>query len=323
MAVAVARSQFLLLGRRHLHYAGKSSFKPMFAAVALAVSFVFMGVWVRMMSGSFGTFQQVYLRLLLAGLLAALLFRSSFTFVFLRSLRPQDWAIYALRSFFSYTIGVGLFTVAVMHAELSVVSFVSSLPVLGVLGWVFFRERVAPVAWPFIGLSVCGLVLLTGVNLANFRLGFGELMAVVAMLGFDIGYLMSRLHSRDSTNFQNTTILLLIGWIPLLGLSLLLREPQGFGHVTTSGWIGLGMSSILNVAGLYAINYIFIELKAYVAGNILLLEGVIALLVGLLLYGEMPPAGALLGGVIILVCGYAISFIDRNPVSLEAGSEIA
>jgi hypothetical protein len=45
-------------------------FWPVTIAVALALNFAFMGVWIRMMAGSFTTYQQVYLRLLIAGLVA-------------------------------------------------------------------------------------------------------------------------------------------------------------------------------------------------------------------------------------------------------------
>lgn len=78
-----------------------------------------MGVWVRMMEGSFETFQQTYLRILPAGLLALVVFRL---------LKPREWTIYGVRALVAYTGGVAVFTFAVQHTDLSVVSFLSTLP---------------------------------------------------------------------------------------------------------------------------------------------------------------------------------------------------
>ncbi|MDB5178996.1 MAG: hypothetical protein JWN01_939 [Patescibacteria group bacterium] len=89
----------------------------MLAAIALAVLFVSMGVWIRMMAGSFGTFQQVYLRILLAGVVAAVVFRRHFSREVLRGITPRDWWLYAARAFVAYTIGVAGVTIAVMHAS--------------------------------------------------------------------------------------------------------------------------------------------------------------------------------------------------------------
>ncbi|MDB5178995.1 MAG: hypothetical protein JWN01_938 [Patescibacteria group bacterium] len=183
---------------------------------------------------------------------------------------------------------------------------------MGMLGWLMFREKVRWVTLPFIGLSVLGLFLITGASLTDFHLGVGEVAAIICMLGFDVGYLMSRYHRPVFNNYQNTTILLLLGWIPLFIISLALGEPLALAHVSAVAWIGLALSVVLNVVSLVAINYIFAHLKAYVAGNILLLEGVFALVVGLMFYGEVPAPLELAGAVIILGCAYVISALDAH-----------
>ncbi len=271
-----------------------------------------------MMAGSFANWQQVYLRILLAGLMAAVVFRKSFSLDFLRRIEGRDWVVYIVRALLAYVVGVGFFTIAIQNAPLSTVSFISSLPLMGVLGWVLFRQKMRWATLPFIGLSIVGLALLTGLSLKNLHLGWGETAALISLLGFDVGFLMSRYHPKGFSNFQNTTLLLLVAWIPLFLISVGLHEPLIPPHVTAAGWIGLVVSSVLNVAGLYMINYIFGHLKAYVAGNLLLLEGVFALFIGLILYGETPASGALAGAVIILGCAFAISLIDgrgEKPVT--------
>ena len=200
------------------------NFKPILAAVVLAFSFVAMGVWVRMMAGSFASWQQVYARMLLAAILALVIFRRQVDLKFWRSIRPQEWGIYLIRAVLANAIGVGFFTLAVQSAPLATVSFVSSLPLLGLMGWLLFGEKVSLRTLPFIGLSVVGLMMLTGVSASHFVLGWGELAALVGMLGFDLGYLMSRFHPQRYSNIQNTTAMLCVVWIPLLTISLAVRE---------------------------------------------------------------------------------------------------
>ena len=67
-----------------------------------------------------------------------------------------------------------------------------------------------------------------------------------------------------------------------------------------------------NVIGLYAINYVFGNLKAYVVGNILLIEGFFAVIVGYLLYNEPLTLSLLLGGSIIVYCAFIINRIERD-----------
>jgi drug/metabolite transporter (DMT)-like permease len=286
--------------------------KAVLVAVGLALSFSLMGVWVRMMQGSFDTFQQVYLRILLAGLVALFVFRKKFSQNLFSSIPKREWAIYGARGFMAYTIGVAGFTVAVQHTSLGTISFISALPILGLLAWIMFREKIPKKSFVPIGLSVAGLALLTGIDLRNFSMGVGEWAAIVCMFGFDIGYLMSRMHDKKRNNFENTTILLLVSWVPLLILSIIQREGILPHNLSPVAILGLVLSVVANIAGLYAINYVFTNLKAYIAGNILLLEGVFSLILGLLLYDEPIVGSVVLGGLIVVVSAIMINNINKD-----------
>lgn len=285
--------------------------KAVLVAVCLALSFASMGVWVRMMQGSFDTFQQVYLRILLAGLLALVIFRKKFSKGLFSSMTKREWAIYGLRGLVFYTIGVAGFTIAVQHASLSKVSFISALPLLGLLAWFIFREKVPKKSFLPISLSIVGLIFLTGIDAHDFRLGFGEWVAMICTLGFDVGYLMSRMHDPKRNNFENTTALLLVSWIPLLAISLIRHESLLPHSLSLQAGVGLTLSVITNIAGLYAINYVFTNLKAYVAGNILLLEGVFSLLLGLLFYSEPIVWSVVLGGLIVVLSAIMVNNINK------------
>lgn len=271
-----------------------------------------------MMADSFATWQQVYLRILLAGLLALLVFHRQVPLSFWREISARAWLVFILRGIMAYVVGVGFVTIAIQHSQLGVVSFISSLPIMGILGWLLFRERVTLLSGLLVGLSVVGLWLLTGLEWGNIHLGWGETAALISLIGFDLGYLLSRYHPKQNTNAQNTTVLLLVGCVPALAISLALHESIIPTHVTPVAWIGLFASSVLNVIGLFVINYVFQHLKAYVAGNLFLLEGVIALVVGYVLYREVPPLTAVFGAIIILICAYGVSYFDQKRDRLVA-----
>lgn len=290
---------------------GSKNQTAVLVAIGLAASFALMGVWIRMMEGSFDTFQQTYLRILIAGLMAIVIFRKKFSKNFLFSISKREWSIYTLRAFISYVIGVAGFTVAIQNTNLGTVSFIAALPILGLLAWILFREKLPARSLLPIGISIVGLAFVTGIDVRDFSFGVGEWAAVICMLGFDIGYLMSRMHDKSRSNFENTTILLLIGWIPVFIISLVTHEALLPHSVTVTAIIGLLLASVANIVGLYAINYVFNNLKAYVAGNILLLECVFALVLGLLLYGEPITMGIAFGGLLILASAIAVNNINK------------
>jgi drug/metabolite transporter (DMT)-like permease len=288
-------------------------------AVWQAISFALMGVWVRMMNASFTVYQQVFWRSALAALICWLIFGVKFKKSTFRSLTRKDWLLYAGRSFLTYGVGVLLFTVAVLHANLAQVSFISSLPIVGLIAWVMFKEKLDLKALVWIQISVVGLILVTGLSPSSLHLGIGTLAAVLSMLGFDISYLMVRHHPKTMSNVHNTTLILTFAWIPAFVLMLVSHQSIMPANLDRLAFIGFVFSVLLNISGVYVLNFIFSNLKGYVAGNILLLEGVFAFIVGYIAYGEKLNTGELAGAVIIMVCTVMIS---RNSLQQKELAEV-
>lgn len=288
-------------------------------AVWQALSFVLMGVWARMMNDSFTTYQQVFWRFLIAAVVAWVIFGHKFSASTFRLITKKDWFIYFLRSALNYGVGVMLFTFAVLHTDLALVSFVSSLPIMGLLAWLMFREKLDKKALPYIIFSVIGLVLITGVSSGHFTIGVGMVAAVTSMLGFDISYLMVKYHPKKLTNFHNTTIMLTFAWVIPLLLLVIKKQSVLPSHISSVAFIGLCASVIFNITGLYALNYVFKNLKGYVAGNILLLEGVFAVFIGYLFYDEKLHLDTLFGAVIIILSAIAVSRINLKTEKAPEG----
>ena len=281
-------------------------------AVVQSLLFVLMGVWARFMNDSFTVSQQVFWRMVIAGIFVWFVFGSTFSKKIFNSITPKDWVVYLIRSLLYFGAGVMLITYSVNHTTLGIVSFASSLPFVGLFAWLMFREKLDPRAFPFILLSVFGLALLSKIDMNNFRIDSGLLTAFLSMVAFDISYLMVRYHKTKISNFQNTTLLLTFAWIIPFCFIFFRHENFIPSHISTNAAIGMVLSSIFNVINIYLLNYIFVNLKGYVAGNILLLEGVFALFIGAVFYSENVSALQYLGASLILISAIVISYFEKD-----------
>ena len=279
-------------------------------AVVEALLFVILSVSVRLMGKSFSIPQQMFVRLLGASLLCIILFYPKIKNIKLREISGVEWFIYIARSFIYYGLSVTLITYALLHTTLGIVSFASSLPIMGLLGYLYYKEKFNLKIIPIILLSVVGLALLSKINLSDFKLNSGLIAALGSLLLFDTAFLMVRLHNKKYTNYQNTAIILAFSWlVPLITL-LVQHKRLWPAHVSLEAYIGLGISIVLNVANLFFLNYIFSNLKAFVAGNILLLEGVFALIIGYIFFNEGVDLLQMVGVLIILGSTVAVSYME-------------
>jgi len=281
-------------------------------AVVEALLFVILSVSVRLMGKSFSIPQQMFVRLLGASLLCIILFYPKIKNIKINEITGKEWFIYIARSFIYYGLSVTLITYALLHTTLGIVSFASSLPIMGLLGYLYYKEKFNLKIIPIILLSVVGLALLSKINLSDFKLNSGLIAALGSLLFFDTAFLMVRLHNKKYTNYQNTAIILAFSWlVPLITL-LVQHKRLWPAHVSLEAYIGLGVSIVLNVANLFFLNYIFSNLKAFVAGNILLLEGVFALIIGYIFFNEGVDLLQMVGVLIILGSTVAVSYMEYN-----------
>ncbi len=265
-----------------------------------------------MSAEGFDSFQQSYLRILGAAIIAFIFFRRYFSKKLLSSISSHEWSIYGLRAILGYVFGTAVYTIAINNANLSVVAFISAVPTLGFIAYVMFREKIPLMSIPFFVLSLVGVLFLTGACLSNVHFGIGEIAAAISNIGFSVSFLMSRLHDKKRNNFENTTILLALGWIPVLIISLVLHEHVLPHSLSVTSAVGLLLAAVFNVINLYGANYVFTNMKAYVAGNVLLLETIWASIVGLLIYGEPVTIIVAAGGMLIVASALAINRIDNR-----------
>ena len=97
----------------------------------------------------------------------------------------------------------------------------------------------------------------------------------------------------------------------------MIGEPLIPQFVTLSAGLALIISTLMNISGLYLVNYVFTNLDAHVAGNLLLLDGVFAVVIGLVLYKEIPTSMEMIGALLIITCAFVLNYFDQSNKSAE------
>lgn len=283
--------------------------KGVISLVVLAWVFATMGLFARYLSVDFDLFEQTYLRIGLAFVLGILLFYRHLNFRKFASLPRKDVLVLIFRSLCLY-LAVVMITEAFLTTKYSNASFVATLPLLPLLGYWLLGETIKLKTIFFILLGFVGFILITIRNISELSVGYGEMMAFGSMILFDLSYIGRKWHSNHLNNYESTVFMFAVGAIFLFLTSILVGEELVTGNLFSSSVvIVLVVAALFNVANLFLTNYGFEHVKVAVAGNILILESIFALLYGLFLYQEIPVLREIIGGMLILLSVY---FVNRS-----------
>ena len=242
-----------------------------------------------------------------------LVFRNQIDISKFKTLPAKDWIIIVLRAVSYSLFGIILFTQAILITKYSNVSFISSLPTVAILGFVFLHEKVTFKKLALILIAFLGILLISVQDYSNLLdWGRGEVLTLISTVFFSLSYIARKWQSDILNNKELTVINFLIAFLAVFIVSIV----KGDG-LPTSGWnigllvavIGAGIFNILNV---FLTNYGFQKINAALASNLLTLEVVFAILLGFIFYKEIPLAKELIGGLII-----TLSVIGMNKVEAE------
>lgn len=274
--------------------------KGFLALVGLAFTYASFGFFTRYLSLNFEFFQQLYLRIFAGLIIGFLIFRKNFNFSKLKKITLNEWLLLIFRAAAYYLLGAALFNKAVLLTKISTVSFIGSLPMTAILGFLILKEKVTSQKVSFIILSFIGVIIISINSFSNFSFGLGEILALMSCFFASLSIVFRRYQTKLLNNVEITQIQLFIAFIFIFIASMLMKEGLQINNWNINFLFIILLSGLANILMIFFTNYGFEHVENSIASNILTLEMVFAVIIGFMIYREVPTAKDILGGVLIL-----------------------
>lgn len=274
--------------------------KGILALIGLAFTYASFGFFTRYLSVSFGFFQQIYLRIFAGLIIGFLIFGKSFNFLKLKKITTKEWLLLIFRAAAYYLLGVALFNKAVLLTKISTVSFIGSLPMTAVLGFLILKEKVTFQKVLYIVLSFIGVIIISINNFSDFSFGQGEILALASCIFASLSIVFRKYQTKLLNNTEITQIQLFFALIFILIASLFAKEGLPINNWDSNVFLVILLSGLSSILMVFFTNYGFEHVKTSIASNILTLEMFFAVLIGLIFYWEIPSLKEMLGGILIL-----------------------
>jgi drug/metabolite transporter (DMT)-like permease len=169
-----------------------------------------------------------------------------------------------------------------------------------------------------IAIALAGAVLISGGDFALSARAFaGDLLALAGAITA-AGYLLigSRLRQRLSL-LTYTGVVYSVCALLLLGAALVGNVPlTGF---EPEAWLLFGLMALgPQILGHTVFNYLLRDLGATVIAVAVMGEPVVATMLALVLFGEVPPLSSIIGGIVVLAGIYlSVTAQTRAPAPVE------
>jgi len=287
--------------------------KGVIALIILALVFASMGLFARYLATNFLLFQQVYLRMFAALVIGFFALRRQLDLKKLPKIPLRDWIIILVRGISYSLFGIILFTQAIVITKYSNVSFIGSLPMTGILGFLLLREHFTLKKAGFIFLAFLGAVMIAVTDFSNmFSWGRGEILTLISTVFFGISYIGRRWQTKFLNNSEMTVLNFVVAFFVVFIVSIF----KGDGLPVTGWTTGLLLAVIgagcFNIANVFLTNYGFEKVEAVLASNILTLESFFAVILGFLFYQELPLLKELAGGIIIIAGVIGMNELEKR-----------
>ncbi len=272
--------------------------------ILASVIYSIMPVLIRVLNaGNIPPVSQVFLRYIFAFLAAVLYFRHTRSFI---SIKKETLLFFLAVSLLGYSGTNLLFTYSMIHTEISRALFIfyCFTIITPLLGFVFLKERLNKYNTVALVVSFLGLIFLFKPTVGgNWQIGTLFALGAAFLQSF---YLVGR---KILTNYNSETLLLgntAVGVVSIGILALTLEKNFYFGQSgirTMSGetWLLTILFGLLNFSGWFLMTRGFQLVKTSTGSLVMLSENIFAVMFALIFFQEVPLAGTIWGGVLILI----------------------
>lgn len=274
--------------------------KGILALIGLAFTYASFGFFTRYLSLSFGLFQQLYLRIFAGLIIGFLIFGKNFRFSKLKKISTKEWVLMIFRAIAYYLLGAALFNKAILVTKISTVSFISSLPMTAILGFLILKEKATLQKILLICLSFVGVLIISIKSISDFSFGYGEILALISCFFVSLSIIFRKYQTKLLNNVEITQIQLFIAFIFIFFASIFVKEGLPINNWNINVSLIVLLSGLANVLMIFFTNYGFEHVKTSIASNILTMEMFFAVLIGLAVYKEFPTMKEAIGGILIL-----------------------
>lgn len=214
-------------------------------------------------------------------------------------------ALIGFLGFSAYNVALNAGEVAVSAGTASFI--VASAPIFMALFAMFFlKERLSPVGWGGIVISVVGVALISFGSGDSFQLNQSVLLILVAAIMQAAYSIMQKPLLKKYSPIMLVTYAVWIGTLFLLiFLPGLIRE-MPLATVSAT-WAVIYMGILPGAIGYVAWSVALSRLSASVAGSFLYLVPVFAVLIAWLWLGELPASSSVFGGMLILIGVFTVN----------------
>ncbi|KKS47972.1 MAG: Membrane protein [Candidatus Gottesmanbacteria bacterium GW2011_GWA2_42_18] len=224
----------------------------------------------------------------------------------------KDSVLIIIRSFAHYA-GTLLWVTAVPMTKLFTVAIIDSIPYSAILGWLLMRENfnLKKLLWT---ATTCLGVILISLKPAggNITIGLGEILLVLSGLSLGFRMVSVRWHHQKLNNWELTSVIFLIATV-LFGTTLFVRGDSVPSTLFLPGVILLTfLGGIINLVNLYFTHTGYRRIEAVLAGNILQLEILFGLILGFVIFSELPNIREIIGSAVLLFSIYKINKLYKE-----------
>lgn len=279
----------------------RSDMKSMAALfLSMAVTSI-MGVFSRNLSTYMNAPQQVFFRIVAACIILYLTSHRSIDFKKVIRAPVKEHAVMFARSLSIYVLAIICGTLAYTKGKYGNIGCVMSLPVAGIIGMLFFKERPAKIQILATLISLTGLFIIASRNTSSlFAWDTAYYYAVLCDIFLSFG-LIAHKWNTALTNLETTFVMMLYGSLQLF-----------FCVIATDGFNAINLCSfavclilcggVCNILLLLFSNYGMKSASGTMMGLAVSTQPIFSMIYGYLFFSEIPGTRELLGAYFIGAC---------------------